>query len=116
MPMTRLIHDDSQRAAELADVLRALGHPLRLRIVSLLAEHETNVTDIAERLGASQAIVSQQLRILRMSGLVQAARTAGHALYCLAEPQLPSMLECMGQCRHHAARAPEKSVRRAASR
>ena len=113
----RPIHDSIEKATELAEVLKALGHPLRLRIVSLLAERETHVNALAERLGAPQAIVSQQLRILRMSGLVEATRGAGRVQYRLAEPQLLGMLECMGKCEAvtHIA-APERSFRRASSR
>ena len=68
------------RAAVLAGVLRALAHPLRLRLVALLCEGRTHVNDLAQRLGVTQAIVSQQLRILRMSRLVEVSRERGLAL------------------------------------
>jgi DNA-binding transcriptional ArsR family regulator len=53
-------------------VPKAVGNPVRLRIVAALCEGEENVGGLAERLDLKQAIVSQQLRILRMSGLVKA--------------------------------------------
>jgi ArsR family transcriptional regulator len=81
-----------------AEVLKALAHPLRLRIVALLCEGETHVNDLAERLEVKQAIVSQQLRILRMRRLVDVARRNGFAVYRLAEPQLPELLRCMDGC------------------
>lgn len=98
------IHDDVPRSEQLADILKALGHPLRLRIVSLLVDKEHHVNDLAELLGAPQAIVSQQLRILRMAALVEASRTNGHAYYRLAEPHLKDMLGCMSRCHTRAAR------------
>jgi DNA-binding transcriptional ArsR family regulator len=92
------LHDDADHTAHLADVLRALGHPLRLRIVSMLADRDTHVSALAGRLAAPQAIVSQQLRILRMAGLVEVTRRNGHATYRLAEPQLRDLLACLGHC------------------
>jgi ArsR family transcriptional regulator len=97
MGRKKLVHD-ATRAAHVAEVLKALAHPLRLRIVALLCEGETHVNDLAERLEVKQAIVSQQLRILRMRRLVDVARRNGFAVYRLAEPQLPELLRCMDGC------------------
>jgi len=97
MGRSKLAHDE-KRAAHVAEVLKALAHPLRLRIVAILCERETHVNDLAQRLEVSQAIVSQQLRILRMRRLVDVARKDGFAVYRLAEPQLPELLRCMDGC------------------
>jgi DNA-binding transcriptional ArsR family regulator len=86
------------RAKYLADVLKALAHPARLRIVAALCEGEESVTGLAERLGMPQAIVSQQLRILRMSGLVAAERSKGFARYSLAQPRLRQLVTCLEGC------------------
>lgn len=92
------ISADSERAAHVAEVLKAVAHPLRLRIVASLCRDELNVSTLAERLGASQAIVSQQLRILRGLGLVTATREDGFARYRLAEPALEDLVCCMERC------------------
>ncbi|HET9553254.1 MAG TPA: metalloregulator ArsR/SmtB family transcription factor [Anaeromyxobacteraceae bacterium] len=89
---------DQERAAQLADVLKAVAHPLRLRIVAILVEGEQNVTALAEKLGASQAIVSQQLRILRSTGLVAVDRQGGFATYRLVERNLETLVHCMENC------------------
>jgi ArsR family transcriptional regulator len=94
---TSLSHD-SERAARIAEVLKALAHPIRLRIVAILCDGDEHVNALAERLGVSQPIVSQQLRILRMGGLVDVARENGLAVYHLAEPRLGQIVECMEQC------------------
>ncbi len=86
------------RAAHLADILKALAHPERLRIVAALAEQEQTVTGLAERLGLPQAVVSQQLRSLRMSGRAAAVRQGGFARYRLAEPRLRDLLACLEGC------------------
>ena len=91
--------EERPRAAHLADVLKALAHPTRLRIVAVLCEGHESVIGMAARLELKQAIVSQQLRILRMSGLVAATRKDGFSLYRLAEPRLRELIKCLDGCR-----------------
>ncbi len=79
-------------------MLKALGHPARLRIVATLCAGDRTVTELEGELGIAQAIVSQQLRILRMSGLVHAARKQGFARYGLAEPRLRQLVKCLEGC------------------
>jgi ArsR family transcriptional regulator len=92
------ISKDASRADHVAEVLKAVAHPLRLRIVASLCEGEAHVGALAEKLGASQAIVSQQLRILRSHGLVAATRGGGFARYRLVEQNLRGLVRCMENC------------------
>ena len=89
---------DVARAQQVADILKAVAHPLRLRIVAILCVEEITVNALAARLGATQAIVSQQLRILRMHRLVTAVRENGHASYRLQEPRLRDLVRCVEGC------------------
>jgi DNA-binding transcriptional ArsR family regulator len=89
---------DERKAAHLADTLRAIAHPIRLRIVGLLCSENLSVTVMAEMLDVPQAIVSQQLRILRMSGLVHSVRSRGRASYRLGEPRLRQLVKCLEGC------------------
>jgi ArsR family transcriptional regulator len=88
----------ASRADALAEMLRAVAHPLRLRIVALLCDGDLHVGALAERLEAPQAIVSQQLRVLRMGGLVEVRREEGRGLYRLREPRLRELVACMEGC------------------
>ena len=90
--------DDGRYARMCADVLKALAHPLRLRIVAALCDGKAHVTALAERLGAGQPAVSQQLRILRMRGLVAVERQGAFARYRLAEPELEPLVSCIVHC------------------
>jgi ArsR family transcriptional regulator len=92
------ISADPVRATHVAEVLKAVAHPMRLRIIAILCEGEENVTALAERLRAPQAIVSQQLRILRSHGLVAARRERGFARYRLVERNLRGLVRCMQHC------------------
>lgn len=92
------LREDGARAAHLAEVLKAVAHPMRLRIVALLCQGEAHVTGLVEALAAPQPLVSQQLRILRAQGLVEASREDGFAWYRLAEPALRELVCCMEKC------------------
>ena len=92
------IRNDPRRAEHIAEVLKAVAHPLRIRIVAVLCAGEETVGDLAERLAAPQPIVSQQLRILRAQGLVAVTRAGGFARYRIAEPALRDLVCCMEKC------------------
>ena len=89
---------DTAKAMHLADILKALAHPVRLRIVGLLCAKDLSVTVMAEMLDVRQAILSQQLRILRMSGLVESFRSHGRASYRLGEQRLRQLVKCLEGC------------------
>ena len=105
--------EERPRADVLADVLKALAHHVRLRIVAALCDHDETVIGLAERLDVPQAIVSQQLRILRMSGLVAATRHKGHARYALMQPRLRDLVACLEHCHSE---TPGASARREGAR
>ena len=90
--------EEPEAALEAAEVLKAIAHPVRLRIVAVLCEEELHVNGLAERLNTPQAIISQQLRILRMRKLVGVVRSNGRATYRLTQPHLIQMVGCMDSC------------------
>jgi len=92
------LKSDYPRATNLAEILKALAHPVRLMLVAILCEEKKNVGELAEMLNLSQAIVSQQLRILRMCDLVETQRESGFAVYSLKEPQLKNLIACLQSC------------------
>jgi ArsR family transcriptional regulator len=94
----RPLRSDPRKAERIAEILKAVAHPLRIRIVAVLCAGDETVGDLAERVGASQPIVSQQLRILRAQGLVGATRAGGFARYRITEPQLHHLVGCMEKC------------------
>ena len=53
-----------------SDFLKALGHPVRLKMVEGLARNKCNVNQIVKKLRLPQSTVSQHLSILRMHGII----------------------------------------------
>lgn len=69
------------------DLMRALAHPLRLRILELLySSPDVSVQTIYTELGIEQSVASQHLRILRQASLVWTHRK-GKFIYYLPNEQ-----------------------------
>ena len=67
-----------------SELMRALAHPLRLKILEFIDKHGTiNVNKIYNTLKIEQSITSQHLRILRMAGVVSASREGKYILYTI---------------------------------
>lgn len=69
----------------LLTALRAAGEPTRLRLLTLLADGELNVTDITEILGQSQPRISRHLKLLSEAGLIERNREGAWAFFRLAD-------------------------------
>lgn len=80
-----------------AEALSRLGYALsdRTRVQILLALREAPAlpSDLADALGVSRQLVSNQLACLRGCGLVESARDGRHAWYRLADPHLGPALD-----------------------
>ena len=76
-----------------ARVFRALSHPIRLRILDILARQEACVCHLTAILGKRQPYISQQLAILRAAGLVLARREGTLIYYRLADEHLARLLD-----------------------
>ena len=75
-------------AAELAELLQALGDPTRLRILSVLDTACVPVGAIAQATGLRQPAVSHHLRVLRDRGLVRPERRGAYVYYCASSEAL----------------------------
>jgi ArsR family transcriptional regulator len=85
-------------AVNASEMIKAVGHPIRLRLIALLCQGDAHVSALSQQTGAKQSIVSQQLRILRSHGLVRATRNEGFAYYRIAEPKLVDLVRCIEGC------------------
>ncbi|MFV2010969.1 MULTISPECIES: ArsR/SmtB family transcription factor [unclassified Micromonospora] len=75
-------YDGYESASEL---LRALSAPLRVAIVTELAQGERCVHELVQKLGAPQPLVSQHLRVLRGAGVVHGSRRGREIAYALVD-------------------------------
>ena len=80
---------------EIADLLHAMGHPLRIAILRVLDAGALTVGQIQARTGEPQALVSRHLAILRGAGLLRADRGDADAraiFYSVSDPRVARIL------------------------
>jgi len=90
---------DDQAAARLAAVLRVLGDPARLRILSLIQAQPTReacVCHVTDTLGLSQPTVSHHLRVLYEAGLLGRERRGNWVYYRAVPGALDGLREALG--------------------
>jgi DNA-binding transcriptional ArsR family regulator len=78
----------STDVANLADVIRLIGQPVRIQILLILANDSACVCHIEAITGIRQAAISQQLTILRKAALVQSTREGRNIFYSLSHPDI----------------------------
>ncbi|MEV6613258.1 metalloregulator ArsR/SmtB family transcription factor [Streptomyces sp. NPDC051051] len=73
------------------DLIRVLADPLRLRIVTLLAEETLCTTHLVEETGAKQTNLSNHLRVLREAGVVETEPCGRFTYYKLRADVIASL-------------------------
>lgn len=75
---------DAEGKRLLAQQLKALGHPARLRVLEILAGRGSCVCgEIVEVMPLAQATVSQHLKVLKEAGLIRGTIDGPRSCYCL---------------------------------
>ena len=90
---------DADDAAELAKGFAALGDPVRLHLLSMIAAGGANgacVCDLIEPSGRSQPTVSHHLKILREAGLVTSEKRGTWAWYFVQADRLAALRTALG--------------------
>jgi ArsR family transcriptional regulator len=80
-----------------ADFFKALGHPLRIRILELLSEGDKNVNELQGLIGSEGSAVSQQLAILRSKNIVYGTKDGNKVTYSLRDPMIIELLSIARQ-------------------
>ena len=79
--------------AELADILRTLGEPTRLRILLACLAQPASVGEIAARVDIPRSLVSHHLRMLRASCFLRSKRNGKQIIYSPADDRVRCILE-----------------------
>ncbi|KMY54165.1 ArsR family transcriptional regulator [Bacillus sp. FJAT-27231] len=80
-----------------ADFFKALSHPLRIRILELLAEGDKNVNEIQTAIGSEGSAVSQQLSVLRSKNIVYGTKDGNRVVYSLRDTMIIDLLRIARQ-------------------
>jgi len=91
-----LIHreEDIEQASR---SLKAMSHPLRLKILCVLGQREISVQDIVDYVGTSQSNISQHLAILRDKGILASRKDANRVYYRVGDDRTLKLIDMMQQ-------------------
>lgn len=84
-------------AAEASELIKALAHPARLRIICALAGQELSVTSLAETVGVPISTVSRHLVLLRKDRIVQARRFHQTMFYSLSDDNVGKFVAILAE-------------------
>ncbi len=91
--------EDIERASR---SLKAMSHPLRLKILCTLGDKEVSVQEIVEHVGTSQSNISQHLAILRDKGILISRKDANRVYYRVGDARTLRLVGMMREvfCTH----------------
>ncbi|MEG3638836.1 ArsR/SmtB family transcription factor [Magnetococcus sp. PR-3] len=72
---------DENNVEKVARCMKALAHPLRLKVIVALNEKELSVQELVESVGTTQSNVSQHLTIMRDKNILSSRRVANQVFY-----------------------------------
>ncbi|HEX5772762.1 MAG TPA: metalloregulator ArsR/SmtB family transcription factor [Geomobilimonas sp.] len=87
--------DKSRNFDTEAEILKVLGHPVRLKIVAGLCTKECNVKHIWECLGLPQATVSQHLALLKNKRIIEGKRDGVEVHYTVVHPLARKLIDLL---------------------
>jgi DNA-binding transcriptional ArsR family regulator len=75
--------------------LKAMAHPLRLKILCVLGDEEISVQEIVDCVGTSQSNISQHLAILREKGVLRTRKDANRVYYRIGDERTLTLISMM---------------------
>jgi ArsR family transcriptional regulator len=92
MPKQASVSDPA--IAELkAELFKALAHPARIRILEVLSDGERSVGDLQPLVGIELSHLSQQLAVLRRTGLVASRKSGSSVIYAIKDDAIIELLQ-----------------------
>ena len=97
-----------------ADIFKVLGHPIRLRIVELVAEGEKSVSELVQAMGAEPSNTSRHLAVLKRAGIVSDRKEGLNVYYRLELPCITRFFACVTEAVKEKLEKSESLLRRLA--
>ena len=104
MPVVKKVPQDifeligrSEEIEQASIAIKAIAHPLRLKILCLLNSGEIAVQEIVEAVGTSQSNISQHLAILRDKKILKTRKDSNKVYYRIADQRILHLVALMRQ-------------------
>nr|WP_027468406.1 metalloregulator ArsR/SmtB family transcription factor [uncultured Deefgea sp.] len=86
---------DDEHIDQASRAMKAMSHPLRLKILCVLADQEVSVQDIVERVGTTQSNISQHLALMREKGVLRTRKDANRVFYRVGDQRTLEVVAMM---------------------
>lgn len=93
--MTKKLIDKDKDILQASRAIKAIAHPLRLKILCVLADKELSVQEIVDSVGTSQSNISQHLAILRDKEVLATRKDANRVYYRVSDPRTLKLVGMM---------------------
>ncbi len=95
MNMTKKLIDKDEDILQASLAMKAIAHPLRLKVLCVLGDGELSVQEIVDSVGTSQSNISQHLAILRDKGVLATRKDANRVFYRIGDPRTVKLVGMM---------------------
>lgn len=95
--MKKRLIDKEEDIKQASQAMKAIAHPLRLKILCVLGDQEVSVQEIVEQVGTSQSNISQHLAILREKGVLSTRKEANRVFYRIGDLRTIKLVSMMQQ-------------------
>jgi ArsR family transcriptional regulator len=95
MESTEQLLEGDENIEQASRSLKAMSHPLRLKVLCTLNDKELSVQEIVEAVGTSQSNISQHLGIMRDKGILKARKNANKVYYRVGDPRTLKLISLM---------------------
>ncbi len=89
-----ILYDDAD-IARAALCIKAMSHPLRLKILCVLGNRSVSVQEMVEQVGTSQSNISQHLSILREKNILGSKKEANRVFYFIDDDRMLKLIKMM---------------------
>lgn len=93
--MKNKLIDKDEDILQASLAMKAIAHPLRLKILCVLAGNELSVQEIVDNVGTSQSNISQHLAILRDKGVLATRKDANRVYYRIGDQRTLKLVGMM---------------------
>ena len=87
--------DKDEHIEQASRAMKAMSHPLRLKILCILGDREISVQEIVDNVGTSQSNISQHLAILRDKGVLRTRKDANRVYYRVGDARTLKLISMM---------------------
>ena len=80
----------------IAGIFKSIGHPIRIKIIRIIYEHETlSVSQVQDLLNTPQPIISLHLGILKKKGIINSFKKGKHSFYFIKNKSIPQVIQIL---------------------